>query len=51
MSKGIKLEDWVYVELEELREKDETRSEVVERLLKFHKVITTVLVDPSLNRN
>jgi len=42
MSKTIKVEDRVYDRLEEIREKRETFSEAVERLLKVYDTIKTV---------
>ena len=42
MSKTIKVEDQVYDRLEEIREKRETFSECVERLLKVYDTIKTV---------
>jgi len=42
LSKTIKVEDRVYNRLEEIREKRETFSEAVERLLKVYDTIKTV---------
>ncbi len=42
MSKTIKVEDKVYHRLDELREKRETFSEVVQRLLELHVMLTDV---------
>ena len=42
MNKTIKVEDQVYDRLEEIREKRETFSECVERLLKVYDTIKTV---------
>ncbi|MBA7699768.1 hypothetical protein ES703_108471 [subsurface metagenome] len=42
MSKTIKVEDKVYHRLDELREKRETFSEVVQRLLDLHVMLTDV---------
>ena len=42
MSKTIKLDDQVYQKLDELREKRETFSEVVQRLLDLHLMLTDV---------
>jgi len=40
MSKGIKLDDKVHQDLEELRLKRETFSQAVARLINFHREIT-----------
>jgi len=42
MSKTIKVEDKVYHRLDELREKRETFSEVIQRLLDLHVMLTDV---------
>lgn len=42
MPKTIQLEDRVYADLETIRVKDETRSEVVERLIRVYKTISSV---------
>jgi len=43
MSKTIKLDDKVHKDLEELRDKRETFSEAVARLINFHRDITKVV--------
>ena len=43
MSKGIKLDDKVHQDLEELRLKRETFSQAVARLINFHRDITKLV--------
>ena len=42
MSKTIRIDDRVYIALDTIREKRETFSEVIERLVKLHTLMTDV---------
>jgi predicted CopG family antitoxin len=45
MTKSIKIEDQTHTDLEEIRFKRETYSEVVSRLIKFYRTVTRLVWD------
>jgi predicted CopG family antitoxin len=45
MTKSIKIEDQIHTDLEEIRFKRETYSEVVSRLIKFYRTVTRLVWD------